>query len=381
MGLASEERVASGEPVPVSRRLLVVDDDEGVREIIAAILEDEGYEVNRASSAGAAMLELQKNEYALVITDLKMPDQDGIWLLGEVQSRHVDVAVVVMTGYGQVDTAVQCLKRGAADYLTKPVRVNQLSASVVRALDRRRLEMENRAYQVGLEGVVQDKAEELKTAYKTIRDTYDLTLEALVTALDARECETGNHSQRVVRLTLAIADRMGVTGVQRGHIARGALLHDIGKIGVPDEVLLKPAQLNKDEWVEMRKHPEIGARILAGIEFLEPAVDVVLSHQERWDGKGYPRGLKGVEIPLGARIFAVADAVDAITSDRPYRQHRSFEFAQKEISDNAGTQFDPEVVRHFLTISQAEWQSFRKEKPLYRDRRDSDIPGFTPIQT
>jgi putative nucleotidyltransferase with HDIG domain len=359
--------------VSTERRLLIVDDDESVRRIVAAILKDEGYDTTTAASANEALSFLSEEPFALVITDIKMPDRDGLWLLGELRRVHPEVAVIMMTGYGQVDTAVDCLKYGAADYLTKPVRVNHLSASVMRALDRRRLEMENRAYQRGLEGAVEEKTRELERAYTEISETYRITLEALVTALDARECETGNHSQRVVKLTLAIADRIGLAGPERDHLARGALLHDIGKIGVSDQVLLKPGKLTPEEWQEMRRHPEIGARILSGIPFLGPAAEIVLSHQERWDGLGYPRGLSKEQVPIGARIFAVADAVDAITSDRPYRRGHSFQFARQEIERYAGTQFDPEVVRHFLTISEEEWSAIRGEQPPFRARPPSRI--------
>ncbi|MEQ9496605.1 MAG: response regulator [Deltaproteobacteria bacterium] len=352
---------------------MVVDDDESVRRVVAAILVDEGYETITASNANSALEMLTRDEFALVITDMKMPDRDGLWLLEQVRSGHADTGIIIMTGYGQVDTAVQALRFGAADYLTKPVRVNQLCASVLRALDRRRLEMENRAYQQGLEGAVREKTQQLEAAYSQINATYTLTLEALVTALDARECETGNHSQRVVRTTLAIAERMGLPESLREHIGRGALLHDIGKIGVPDHVLLKPGRLTEEEWVEMKKHPEIGARILSGIAFLEPAAEIVLSHQERWDGGGYPRGLQREQIPIGARIFAVADALDAITSDRPYRRGRSLEHAREEIARYAGTQFDPTVVEHFLAISDEEWRQLHGQQPLYSARPTSNI--------
>lgn len=359
--------------VTKDRRLLVVDDDESVRRIVAALLKDEGYDTATAAGAVEALEVLAREPFALVITDIKMPERDGLWLLGELRREHPELAVIMMTGYGQVDTAVECLKYGAADYLTKPVRVNHLSASVMRALDRRRLELENRAYQRGLEGAVEEKTRELESAYNEISETYRITLEALVTALDARECETGNHSQRVVRLTLEIANRMGIIGSEIDHLARGALLHDIGKIGVSDQVLLKPGRLTAEEWTEMRRHPEIGARILSGIPFLGPAAEIVLAHQERWDGKGYPRGLSTQQIPIGARIFAVADALDAITSDRPYRRGRSFSFAREEIARYAGTQFDPDVVRHFLTITEEEWNTIRGEQPVFRARPSSRI--------
>lgn len=360
------------------RRLLVVDDDESVRRIVAALLKDEGYDTVTAANAAEALATLKREQFALVITDIKMPDQDGLSLLNELRREHPDVAVIMMTGYGQVDTAVEALRFGAADYLTKPVRVNHLSASVMRALDRRRLELENRAYQRGLEGAVEEKTRELESAYSEISETYRITLEALVTALDARECETGNHSQRVVRLTLEIANRMGISGPEREHLARGALLHDIGKIGVSDQVLLKPGKLTPEEWTEMRRHPEIGARILSGIPFLGPAAEIVLAHQERWDGKGYPRGLAREQIPIGARIFAVCDALDAITSDRPYRRGRSFAFAREEIARYAGIQFDPEVVRHFLTITEEEWNAIRGEQPVFRARPSSRIEHRGP---
>lgn len=341
-----------------SERILVVDDDRPVLSVVTELLREEGHRVDAAETAREALERAARVEPAIVLTDMKMPGEDGLWLLDALRRRHPDVQVVLMTGYGQVDTAVLALRCGAADYLTKPIRVAQLRASVERALERRRLVLENRAYQADLERLVADKTRELSK-------TYDMTLEALVTALDAREAETAHHSQRVVRMTLAIAEKMGIDDDAQWHIARGALLHDIGKIGVPDHVLLKPGKLTDEEWQEMRRHPEIGARILSGIPFLKSAMEIVLAHQERWDGNGYPRGLKGDEIPLGARIFAVADAVDAILSDRPYRRGRSIQVARSEISRHAGTQFDPAVVDAFLQISEERWLRVWKAEPLF----------------
>ncbi len=347
-------------------RLLVVDDDDGVRRVVAAILQDEGYEVLTAPEADGALSVLQETSIAVVVSDLKMPGRDGLWLLRQIRPQYRDTEVILLTGFGEVDSAVEALKDGAADYLRKPVRVNELSAAVIKALDRRRLQRENRAYQTHLEDMVEVKTQELGVAY-------DRTLEALVTALDARECETGNHSQRVVRATLAICDRMGITGEARANIARGALLHDIGKIGVPDQVLLKPGKLTEEEWVEMRKHPDIGARILSGIDFLNEAAAIVLAHQERFDGKGYPQGLAGEQIPIGARIFAVADALDAIVSDRPYRRGQSLAHARQEIAAGAGTQFDPQVVDAFLQLSDDELVRVRKQPSPVRA-----LPRETP---
>lgn len=350
------------DPIPAPQgRLLVVDDEESVRRVVAELLEAEGYFTESAASAHEALDILRTQPFDLVLTDIKMNGRDGLWLLEQVHRNHPDASVVLMTGFGQVDTAVRALKHGAEDYLTKPIRIHELSASIERALQSRRLRIEHRAYQQGLETAVREKTRQLEAAYVEVNRSYDLTLEALVTALDARECETGLHSQRVVRLTTAIAERMGVSREDQRMMARGALLHDIGKIGVPDRVLLKPGKLDEEEWVEMRRHPEIGARILSGIPFLKPALEIVLTHQEKWDGTGYPGGLAGREIPLGSRIFAVADAVDAICSDRPYRRGRPFSWAREEIERCGGTQFDPDVVKAFLTITEEEYLRYRRE--------------------
>jgi response regulator RpfG family c-di-GMP phosphodiesterase len=363
-------RAAQGALADVlDRRLLVVDDDDEVRAVVAELLAAEGYAPEQAATAEGALERARAEHFPLVITDLKLPDQDGLWLLRALRAELPETAVIVMTGYGQVESAVDALKAGAADYLTKPIRVNHLAAAALRALDRRRVVMETRQYQAALEGAVEEKARALEAAYAQISETYRITLEALVTALDARECETGAHSQRVVRFSLAIGDALGVVGKERDDLARGALLHDIGKIGIPDHILLKPARLTPEEWVEMRKHPEIGARILSGIEFLAPAAEIVLAHQERWDGQGYPRGLAGTDIPLGARIFAVADTFDAITTDRPYRKGRPFQAAKDEVRRWSGAQFDPAVVEAATAIADATWEALRAEASPFQTKR------------
>jgi len=350
------------------RRLLVVDDDLSVRQIVAELLTEDGYAPATAGSAAEALEMMRKDAFPLVISDIKMPDRDGLSFLRELRAEFPDCAVVMMTGYGQVESAVDALTWGASDYLQKPVRANHLSAAVLRALDRRRIGIETRLYQNALEGAVEEKTRALESAYQQITETYRITLESLVTALDARESETGSHSQRVVRFSLTLGDALGITGKAREDLARGALLHDIGKIGVADHILLKPGRLTEDEWIEMRKHPDIGARIISGIEFLAPAAEVVLAHQERWDGKGYPRGLAGEEIPLGARIFAVADTVDAITTDRPYRRGQTFGAARAELIKCSGTQFDPQVVEVAAAITDEEWIRLRGEEPPYKAR-------------
>lgn len=211
-------------------------------------------------------------------------------------------------------------------------------------------------------------AKELNRGYREIRrqareleESYEATLSALVAALDAREHEVQAHSQRVSVYTVTLAGMMGIRGRELDDIRRGALLHDIGKIGVSDSILLKPGKLTDEEWEEMKRHPYIGYKILEGIKFLEGAAEIVYTHQERFDGTGYPRGLKGEEIPIGARLFAVSDTLDAMTSDRPYRKALPFDTAWQEIVRCSGTQFDPEVVRLFLKVPKERWIAIKEE--------------------
>ena len=339
---------ASGEE---QSTVLIVDDDASVRHVISSVLREEGYAVRAAASAEQALELLRATgEVPTVLSDLKMPGHDGIWLLDQILQRHPHAAVVMLTGYGDTENAVECLKRGAADYLLKPPRITDLVRAIERAQSRRKLTIARNRYHEGLARRVREKTAELTDALRRTADAYNSTLSALVAALDAREHETSDHSQRVVRYTVAIAEQMGIRGEELDQIGRGALLHDIGKIGVPDSILLKAGPLTPSEWIEMRKHPEIGHQILQGIGFLSQAADIVLAHQERWDGGGYPRGLKGAQIPLGGRIFAIADTLDAMTSDRPYRRGVSYDEARAEIARCSGTQFDPACVEAFLSI-------------------------------
>ena len=352
-----------GEVSPVEKAqqptVLIVDDDKSVREVLAAVLREEGYGVRLAEGADAALQQLRGDDLPLLLCDLKMPEHDGTWLLDQVLQRHPHAAVVMLTGFGDTESAVECLKRGAADYLLKPPRVTELVRAVERAWARSRLLSARARYHDGLARKVRERTAELSQALQGIGQAYQSTLAALVHALDAREHETSDHSQRVVRYTLAIARHLEMPEPQLEDIGRGALLHDIGKIGVPDSILLKPGPLTNAEWIEMRRHPEVGYRILESIEFLRPAAEIVLSHQERWDGNGYPRGLKGEAIPVGARVFAIADTLDAMTSDRPYRKAVSYADARAEIARCGGTQFDPACVAAFLKLSDDELQALR----------------------
>ena len=333
-------------------KILIVDDDASVRDVITVLLREEGYACTAVGSAEAGLEEAERQEFPIVISDVRMPGRDGLWLLERIRDGHPDTAVVMLTGYGDTEAAVECLRSGAADYLLKPPKATELIRSIERALGRRRLELARSKYRRSLENRVREKTAELSRALRALESTYSQTLWSLVAALDAREHETGDHSQRVVRYTLAIARKLGLPAHELPDLGRGALLHDIGKIGVPDAILLKPARLDDEEWRVMRRHPQIGHDILKSIGFLERSAEVVLCHQERFDGRGYPRGLAGETIPIAARVFAIADTYDAMTSDRPYRKALGTEAARVEIARFAGTQFDPRCAEAFLSMPQ-----------------------------
>jgi putative nucleotidyltransferase with HDIG domain len=290
-----------------------------------------------------------------------MPGMDGIALLEASKERFPDMPVIMVTAVTDVSVALGAIRNGAYDYLLKPFERDQLLATVRRAMENRRLKMENREYQTNLEALVTARTEQLRQAVSTLEKSYDITLEALGNALDLKDAETEGHSKRVTAYTIAIARAMGLGSDQIRVIARGAFLHDIGKMAIPDKILNKPGKLDPEETAIMREHCYRGYQIVRRIPFLAEAAEIVYAHQEKYDGTGYPRRLKGEEIPLGARIFSVADTLDAMTSDRPYRAKLPHSAAKDEITQWSGRQFDPEVVKVFLSMPEHIWADLRKD--------------------
>jgi len=345
-----------------SERILVVDDEEAIREIVCSMLAAANYRCGQASSGMTALSLLESGEsFDLMLSDLMMADLDGIGLLERTKEKFPDMPVVMVTAVHDISVALAAIRNGAYDYLLKPFEREQLLATVRRALENRRLKLENRAYQTSLEAQVAARTQQLQQAMFDLERSYDITLEALGDALDLKDAETEGHSKRVTAFTIAIARSMEVPKEQITVIARGAFLHDIGKMAIPDAILRKPGALTPDEIAIMREHCYRGYQLLKRITFLAEASEIVYSHQERYDGTGYPRGLKGEEIPLGARIFSVADTLDAITSDRPYRAAQSVGAAREEIKKWSGRQFDPNVVKVFLSMPEYIWTDLRKE--------------------
>lgn len=340
----------SDQPVNV----LIVDDDDLVRETLQFVLEDADYQVFPASNAIEALGLLASQPVDMILSDIFMPGMNGFELLRQIKQRRPDVPVVLITGFANIEMARHALKEGAVDFITKPYNVSEIPILVERNLTR-----------VGIDNIVKE------TLHAEIQKTYRATMEALLAALDTRDTETEGHSERVAAYTMMMAEKLDLTPEELTSIERGALLHDIGKIGVPDSILYKPGPLNDQEWEVMKQHPIDGYRMCMKVELLQPAAPIVLHHHERWDGKGYPHGLSGEQIPLGARLFAIADTLDAITSDRPYRKAQSFEKACEEIEQCSGKQFDPTIVEIFLAIPAEQWQTVRQITMTGREMRSA----------
>jgi putative nucleotidyltransferase with HDIG domain len=336
-------------------KILVVDDEEAIREVVSTLLEAQGYKCTVCQNGRVGLEAFRGDTFDLVLSDIVMPEMDGLKLLGELRVQDPDVPVIMVTAMHDISIALEAIRAGAYDYILKPFEKDQLHLSVRRALEHRQLVLENRTYQSDLEHLVAERTQQLSIALQDLEQSYDYTLEALGGALDAKDAETEGHCQRVTAFTITIAKAMGVDKGLLRHIARGAFLHDIGKMGVPDSILRKPGPLTDEERAVMRKHCEIGFSVLERIPFLKEAAEIVLSHQECYDGSGYPRGLKGEQIPLGARIFAVADTLDAMISDRPYRKALPISVARDEIRRYSGRQFDPRVVEVFLSKPERLW--------------------------
>ena len=466
--------------------VLVVDDEEAIREVVSTMLESKGYRCTAVSNGRAAQEHVKRTTPDLVLSDMIMPEMDGIKLLEWLRQYDPEIPVIMVTAIHDISTALEAIRRGAYDYILKPFEKDQLFLGVGRALQHRRLVMENRAYQrsleekveertaqltgalaqleqsyddtlealgsaldlkdaeteghcqrvtafcisiakampvpngylpvlaraaflhdisvalaairngaydyllkpfereqllntvsralenrrlkvenrtyqTNLESLVKARTDQLQAAIQNLERSYDITLEALGDALDLKDAETEGHSKRVTAFTIAIAKNMGLPREQIAVIARGAFLHDFGKMAIPDAILRKPGKLTKDEMDIMQEHAYLGYQMLKKIPFLAEASEIVYTHQEKFDGSGYPRRLKGEQIPLGARIFSVADTLDAITSDRPYRPAQSLSAAREEIKKWSGRQFDPEVVRVFLEMPDSIWEGLRKD--------------------
>jgi len=323
--------------------ILIVDDEVSVRRLLSRRVTEEGYRCEEASTGDEALIKIRSNLVQLVILDIKMPGRSGIELLLEIKATHPDIAVIMATAIIDTSTAIQCMKQGAYDYITKPFNLDEVVLNIERALEKRKLELENRDYQQHLEQKVGEQAQKIRASFLN-------AITALVYALEAKDKYTSGHSQRVAEISVAIATELGLPRQDIEKIRLAGLIHDIGKIGVRESVLNKPARVTADEYQHILSHCDIGEHILTPIVEDEQILTAVRHHHERYDGTGYPDRLSGSQIPLGAKILAVADTYDAIISGRPYREAVSIQTACDEIQRHKGTQFDPEVVDAFLRL-------------------------------
>jgi putative two-component system response regulator len=334
---------------------LIVDDEPRLRQVMVHLMRGDGFACLEAGNGLEALAQLESHDVTLVLSDLRMPKMDGLELLRAIGTRQLDPAVVMISAVADVELAVNCLSIGAADYIIKPYQLEDVRARVALALDKRRLILENRAYRESLEDRVAAQGRRLEELFLA-------SVQSLAEALELKDPYTRGHSVRVSRYSSVIARHVGLRGEPLRQIELGGHVHDIGKIGVREEVLNKPDRLTAEEYQHIMMHPILGWRILAPLLGEAPtALNVVRSHHERFDGRGVPDGLKGDEIPIEARIVAAADALDAMTSSRPYRSTgMTLDCALEEIQRHSGTQFDPLVVR--ALVASAESGELRLER-------------------
>lgn len=336
--------------------LLIIDDEPEIRDVLSEFL-SESYECLAVTCAEEALAVLPRMKFDLIISDISMPQMSGLEMVPHILRLAPETVIIMISGTQTIESAIEALRVGAFDYIMKPFDLRHVKLAVKRALKHCALLQSKRRYENYLEDLIGQRTAALNQALGSLSNSYRTTLMALVAALETRDTDTHGHSERVVNYSLRLGRELGLDKDQLRSLEFGALLHDIGKIGIPDAILRKPSPLTDEEWVQMRQHPELGQRILAGIKFLEGASRVVAQHHEKWDGSGYPLGLRAEEVDFNARIFAVVDAFDAIVSNRVYRAGKSYELAAAEIDRCAGKHFDPEIVAAFHRVPREDWNA------------------------
>jgi putative two-component system response regulator len=346
---------------PRAERILIVDDEPLMTEMIRDHLSFEGFQAMTTNDSSIVLDMVEENGYDLVLLDVGMPDPNGLAVLRQLQAGHPFLPVVMLTAFTDADTAAQAMRDGASDYIVKPYQEAQLVSRIERALERGQLLRERAEAHDLLEQRVDEQTQTLRAQSKQLSAmldrvvvTYQATVKALEAALDVRDQSAPGHCRRVAKLAVQLGNRVGLRLNDLIALEHGALLHDIGKLGVPDGVLMKPGPLDENEWHTMRQHPEIGCDVVGHIDFLQNALPVIRHHHEHYDGSGYPDGLAGEEIPLLARIFSVVDAYDAQTNQRPYNTVLEIEDVLANLQEASGTQFDPAIVDAFVAMLREE---------------------------
>ena len=361
--VVDETIAAASEPdrSPVIR-ILTVDDEPAACKLLALILAPPAFHCTSVCNAEEALVALRRETFDAVISDLQMPGISGLELLARVRQSHPHIAFLLTTGVDDLEVGVQAMRSGADDYLVNPSEkapsLQAWNELFISAISKNRSKTTASVSKKWLSSALDSFIRRCSRSSATMK----ILCRRWVRPIDLRDNETVGHSQRVCNYSIEIARAMGWSEIQLRSLARGAHLHDIGKLGIPDGILLKPGPLSPDEWKLMQRHVQIGFDLVKDIPFLADAAEIVLTHHERYDGGGYPRGLTGVEILISSRIFAVADSFDAITSDRPYRRASSFRSGIEIIRQCSGTQFDPQAVTAFLSIPEETWPAIAKDQ-------------------
>jgi putative two-component system response regulator len=366
----------NGRRQDLEAKILIADDEEMIRNTLARRLAREGYSCVTARNGREALDHFCKDDFLLIISDLRMPEMGGMELLKTVKALNPKMTVIILTGYAEIDVAVDAMRLGTNDFIMKPVNLDLVILSVRNALEKKRLEDELEAYHRNLERLVEEKTGKLQQAYLTLKKAHLDSIKILIEAIDAKDPYTLGHSDRVRRMSLEIAKLLGFTEERMENLEYGALLHDIGKIGIKDGVLQKGGPLSSDEYHYIQEHPLIGAKIVEGIQFFNGKIPMIRHHHEHFDGTGYPDGLAGEAIPLEARIIAVPDAFDAMFSLRPHRKAMAIEDVLSELKQCENKQFDPLIVDIFLH------NSIYKSTDLTREQcPQTSQPGTDDLQS
>lgn len=336
--------------------ILVVEDDPDQLALETALIFELNFSCDRAVTVAEARKRLEERPYDIVILDLQLPDGSGMEILEEKPNFTKNTVVAVVSAEQELGTAVRVMREGAYDFISKPYAVGTFSERLLKVVDEWRSRSRFEYYQENLERLVDTMTGRLMSSSAEMEQVYDMTIRALGAAIDLRDPETEDHCARVAEQSVILGRALGMTDKELLNLRRGAYLHDVGKIGVPEGILGKPGPLTEEEYEIVRLHPLLGFRLISHITFLRGSSDVILYHHERFDGRGYPHGLRGKQIPLAARVFSVIDTMDAMLHDRSYRDALSYAELIEELTRNAGTQFDPEIVAKFSEIPHEEWE-------------------------
>ncbi len=330
-------------------RILIVDDEEMICSLLARRLTQEGYCCLTANNGEEALARFHKGDLSLIISDLIMPEMGGMELLKIVKALNSNMMVIIMTAYPEIDLSVEAMRLGAYDFIIKPAHLDLVVSSVKKALEKKRLVEELDAYHHRLERLVEERTAKLQEAYHVLSKAHLDSVRVLVEAIDAKDPYTMGHSDRVRKMCMRIGLKLKFGSERLQSLEYGALLHDIGKIGIKDEVLQKQSLLHPGDYLKIREHPLIGAKIVGGIDFFRDKIPMIRHHHEHFDGSGYPDGLAGEAIPLEARIISIPDAFDAMTSARNHRVALGLQDALTEFEKEKGKQFDPHILGIFLS--------------------------------